>query len=188
MDLVQAVEQRDKATRKLEGLQAAIADAAAEIEKVQAIVEKAQENVNKTLEDGAAGKHRLEDLKKAKAKLTDAISWHQELEGQLKTARQDIDFAKQILPDIVRRVVREKAAKLIPEMERAIDSIHEIIRKADEIYLECSRQYGVTLPAGDRESLLPMVRQVKAEWTAWIGPFTRGLQNELARRNAGEYS
>ena len=70
MDFLDAVEQKTKAEARLAGLMQAVKDAEDDITKCQAIVQKASEQVDKTWTEGAAGKHRLDDLRRAQAKLT----------------------------------------------------------------------------------------------------------------------
>lgn len=83
--------------------------------------------------------------------------------------------------------VKEEMEKLIPSMVAAIDQIHEVIKKGDEIYLGYAQRYGVSLPPYERETLFPVPKEIKPEWMGWIGVVTRGLQVAAEKKRAGEY-
>jgi predicted nucleic acid-binding Zn-ribbon protein len=186
VDFLDAIDQRTKAEARLAGLMQAVKDAEEEITKYQAIVQKASEQVDKTWTEGAKGAHRLDALRKAQAKLTEAIGWHQQLEGQIKEAKNGVALAKELLPQILRKAVKEKVEKLNAKMEEALDGITAVVAEADKIYLDFAKKYNVLLPPQDREALMPMPTRAKDEWLGWITPITRGLQALAAKRRAGE--
>ena len=186
MDFLNAVEEKTKAQLRLDGLQEAVANAEAEVQKCQELVGKAKENLDKTLSDGARGQHKLDALRKAQAKLTEAIGWHQNLEAQVRDARNGVELAKEILPQLLAKAVREKVKGLNEKMEAVFDAVTEVVAEADRIYLSLVDKYKVNLPPQDRELLIPMPTRAKDSWLFWIGPVTRGLQNLSAKRRAGE--
>lgn len=188
MEFVDAIDQRTKAQARLNGLQEAVKDAEAEVQKCQELVNKAQKNVDKTWTEGAKGTHRLDALRRAQAKLTEAINWHQNLEGQIKEAKNSVELAKEILPQLLAKAVREKVERLNEKMGAVFDGVTAVVVEADQIYLDLAKKYSVTLPPYDRELLIPMPTRVKDEWLGWITPVTRGLQNLAAKRKAGEHS
>ena len=118
--------------------------------------------------------------------MTESIGWHQQLEGQIREAKNNVNAAKELLPQILKKAVKEKTERLNKKMEEALDGVTAVIAEADAICLDFAKKYSVHLPPQDREALMPMPTRAKDEWLGWIGRITRGLQHLAAKRRAGE--